>query len=361
MTTDQTTDQTSNEPAVVVLDDQETTESAAAEPTRKLAANEHACIDCGVGVPDADAADLIRVDSSRPLNGAPVELKFARCVECTAISERAQELLDGHPAARQRWASAGLHRIASALLALDLIGQPLPDGPMEQPALARLVRHLFEPGASARWVTDYAPTVARPTGRCAVTRWSHVDERQALQVRAGYARALAERRAAESGPVRVPCPEAPDPDLAACLLCGVGAVEVSAVDALKHGGLKAAEDLCWSALVVATPGVIGAPPSPEAVRGWTCPACTQAIRDVGSVGHRACMQSLRTAAKEQGNAALDARLATVTDDGLDTIVSWAGVVLRRRGKGYAAPRPNRVAWAHVAQIKDPPVVDRGDE
>jgi hypothetical protein len=113
----------------------------------------------------------------------------------------------------------------------------------------------------------------------------------------------------------------------ACLLCGVGWVEV------EHGE----GDDVWGELRRCQPGTVGGRPRPESVVGYTCPRCTEAIEEVGVIGRSAMELAIvqYTGAKP-----------SVREFEIGGLRAWAALP--------AGTPPGREPWAHedLATIKE---------
>lgn len=337
----------------------ETTEPTTIESTNDLIVplpkGQHACMDCGVAVADDDDHPLIETDTIRPFRGTPdwlppttahgrrgtpVTIVLSRCDEC---GQREQVI--GRIGANNPAASLSAHKLRSALHALVLIGQPVPDDIADDRAARRqLVHSLFTVGVGLTWATRLIPSIdpdADP-GTCAATPWAHVPDDRRSTARKAYAGLLASR-IAPPAPVSTPTPPPPCDDLRGCLLCGVG--ELVATTTATTARATATK---WRPITIATPSVIGAPAMQgQPVYGYLCPACDDACNSAGAIGATAAARSLRDHLTATGDT--DA-LGRVAGADLPASVAWAGHVLRARRQGRPAPRPNATRWEHLSLV-----------
>jgi hypothetical protein len=306
-----------------------------------------ACIDCGVPVTlDAVGAKPIVVTTTKALARTVVDVEVLRCGACQQVSDVATAAIERMPLLAAKMGTEGAaHRLSSALLALVLLGRPVPDDLSDRAAVMSLIRHLSIPGASARWVTRLAPVLTVSPTACGTAPWSHVSEELLSTARSAYAAMLAERVAAKAPPVVLAPPNAPDPDLArGCLYCGVGALAVAADEAARAGGTESARWIAWQPISILTPSSIGAPASAEPVRGWLCPRCAAVVEDMAVVGQSSMEKALRAHLAEVGRTD---DLRRITGGELSQLASWAGFVLLQRRRGRPVPRPNREPWGHL--------------
>ncbi|MFT4227735.1 hypothetical protein, partial [Micropruina sp.] len=242
------------------------------------------------------------------------------------------------------------HLVRSALVALAVLGVQLDPAELGDPATLRaLGRHLAAAGVAARWLAQYQPMPtpeARP-GTCAARPWAHVRDAERTTAREAHARYLAERVArVTAADLRLSVPSTPDAGLRGCLLCGIAAVIVPAAQVVAMGGADLARSAAWRKTIAATPSVLGAPASPEPIRGWLCPHCADAVDHTGAVGPAAMERALREHLRTAGREDELRRIEHGPDDELIGLTSWAGRVLRARRSGRLV-RPNAAPWDHV--------------
>lgn len=322
------------------------TEAEHEHATAALPPESLACIDCGVAVALVPGLKPIVVPTTNaPTKGpAVVEVKLLRCEGCQRIADSAAAAIGRMPGLAAKLGTEGaVHRLSSAMFALVLLRQPVPDP--DAATAAALIRSLSTVGACARWITNLAPVVTVSPKACAREPWSHVSDELMDAARSAYAGMLAEKVAAKASPVVLAPPNAPDPELArGCLYCGVGALAVGAEEAVRSGGQESARWIAWHPITISTPSAIGAPVSPDPVKGWLCPKCTQAIEDVAVVGQASMEKALRAYLAEAGRSD---ELRRITGGELSQIASWAGFVLLQRRRGRPVPKPNREPWGHL--------------
>lgn len=308
-----------------------------------------ACIDCGLPVPLIEGGAPILVSTTAvkaPGVHRATEVRFLRCRECQVLTDTATEAIAGLPSIRTRLGEhSAIHQLASALLALTVLGQDLPTREQlaDRTTVRSLIHHL-NMGAALRWVAQYAPLLMRSPKDCAEVRWDHITHEALASARAAYANMLAERVARTAPPVKLAPPTAPDADLArGCLYCGLAQMAVEASQAVLAGGQETARVMTWRPVSIATPSCIGAPISPEPVKGWLCPSCARAVDEAGVVGQGSMEKALRQHLKE----ARSDELAVIAGSELDVITSWAGLVLRQRRRNRPIPPANKQPWGHL--------------
>lgn len=317
------------------------------DPT-PLAEGDHACPGCGVRtvLDRAEPVVTAPVYEARPDGRVGRHIATAsltRCADCRALRDRARALLDAHPSVRARLGNIADERTEAALCGLALLRVPLPESATEAD-LSALLRHLARPGAAVRWESG-----ARP-GKSAHRPWSHVRESARADLRAAYATLLRYRLSAGSPDLSLTPPTVRfwEPDVpvpGGCLLCGVGAVTVTAAQVARLGGREAAQRAAWRPLS-APPVSIGGPRAPVRLAGHACPPCSEALASVGAVGptalERALAEHLPDAAAQRLRAALAQTVGTVPG-----LVGWGALVYAARRRGTAPPRPNAEPWGHL--------------
>ena len=136
----------------------------------------------------------------------------------------------------------------TARIALHLLAKPTPDD------LGFAVPRLLAPGG-LRFVTPTSVT----KDLCNPWPFAHVTLAQRQGLRSGYAALLADRVALTRPPVRVECPSV------ACAMCGIPAVERSAIEVARRGGLAVVQGLAWQ------------PVNSPRLTGQLCPTCQEAV------------------------------------------------------------------------------------
>jgi hypothetical protein len=339
-----------------------TSPTASTAATAPLPADHLSCRSCGVAVrrtasarPHA-ATILSRTTVPASPYGAPRPLptvKVLKCGDCTEREEYAAVLLADHPrAAAALGGGSALHRLGAALDALAALGRPMPErDSLTSSEVVTLSRNLTGPGVALQWVTRFSPVVApgAEVDTCAAYPWSHVDEDQRSTARTGYAAALAEHVAAQTGPVEL----APPPVAGAtaqtvtapgCLLCGVGTVIVPARQVVALGGRAAAAAEVWRPRTV-TAGALGGRRRARAeVRGHVCPPCSDALDTVGALGVTAMERALRLHLTAVGR---NAAARNVNEGETLGLVGFSELVHYASVTGQHAPAANDAPWDHV--------------
>lgn len=317
------------------------------KPIITLPPDHLACIDCGLAVPLSQGAKPILVSTTTPTPHRPAEVRFLRCRECQDLTDMAAEAIAQLPSLSARLGEhSAIHQLASSLLALTVLGQELPTREqLADRATVRALIHHLNIGAAARWVGQYAPVLTRSTKACTEERWEYLEDDLLANLRTAYAGLLAERVARVAPPLKLAPPAAPDADLArGCLYCGVALLAVDGTEVVRVGGQETARTMAWRPISVATPSCIGAPISPEPVKGWLCPRCALAIDEAGVVGQSSMEKALRQHLKD---AKRSGDLASIAGSELDVITSWAGLVLRQRRRNRPTPPANAQPWGHL--------------
>lgn len=273
-----------------------------------------ACRACGVACPEG--GEVIEVDVlgregvPAMVRAKEARLAFGCCQACAGLHRRAAELVAEHPAIARRIGdtSNAVHRVECALYGLAVLSgaEAATDATVE---LAAMLRHLTVPGAHARWVARFTPIMATEARRnsCSPYPWAHVGLAQRRALRLDYSTLLREQVARTAPPRRVPVP-APS---VACLMCGVGAVLVSALDVARDVPV-------WR----------------EKGSGHLCPVCFSAVEYVGALGPTAMEQAL----VRHLTGGPSTRFGVVTLDGLQ---GWAAL---------GTTRPNNTPWEHVTHL-----------
>ncbi|MGX1694077.1 hypothetical protein ACWIBQ_01660 [Microbacterium keratanolyticum] len=243
----------------------------------------------------------------------PRTLAVTRCEACRGRLERARAALEacGAFAARLGSRSLIIDRLEAVLAVEGVTGIAVRlDSPRD---LTTALEHLNVAGAAALWSSRFAPVQAMGAwlGLANIAPFAHVDVEVRQAARDGLA-TLLRSRLLRTGPAVVPLGPPADSARRGCLLCGVAASTV------------------WEALTASTRS-LGGRPSPEAVEGDVCSACSDALVDVGSVGQTSLRRALLQHLGMTRTFALDAIEMA--------IVGWGALP-------NGTP-PNAEPWAHV--------------
>lgn len=254
-----------------------------------------ACYGCGVAVPTPADPSLVVVADVLPRGIAPGvappphararQVSFARCGSCAAARTHAEQMVAERPRLAQRLGpDSAVHRVECGLLALAAVGARVGD---EDPS--DLVEWLAAPGAAARWLARLSPFVSEGAAlaTCAPHPWAHLTDEQRTACLTARGRALRARLARSAPPVAVA-----SPSHGGCLMCGVAAVSVPAVDVERDGGPLSTAQRVWRP-VTTTVAALGGRPSPALLAGHLCPACADATDAVGAVGPTAMERAVR--------------------------------------------------------------------
>lgn len=234
----------------------------------------------------------------------------------------------------------GRERLVAALDGLAALGVTAPDSVSE----ADLIRHMNVPGQHARWIARFVPMGTPGQNRKTAARvpWAHVSQEQRAALRQGYAAVLAAVTARHAPERHLPPPSGPP----GCLMCGIATVTLTASRVVALGGIEAATNSVWTHRVVTSPAVLGGRGS-RPVKGHTCPECTAAIRETGSIGPTASERSYALHLREVGR---DEEARLVREEGLVRLPCW---VIDR------PDRPNERRWGHCGRVRPSPEVPRG--
>lgn len=302
-----------------------------------------ACRSCGFATAETSESETVtgvgwdvEVTFKAMENWSPPSVTVTLCRACREREESAD--LPPHLAARLG-PQIGRERLVAALDGLAALGvrPPATVAPMD------LIRHLNAAGQQVRWVTRFVPlgTPGRSTRTAARVPWAHVTDEQRAALRDGYGAVLAATTARHAPNARLTPPSGPP----ACLMCGIGAVTLTASRVVALGGTERARERVWTHRVVTSPVVLGGGGS-KAVTGHTCPECTQAISDTGAIGPDAIESSLAAYLREAGRSD-EARL--VREAGLARPRCWVTV--------RESPNPRR--WGHIGRVVPPKKVPSG--
>lgn len=293
-----------------------------------------ACFACGIATsePDVVTVEPIALEGGtmfgKPSSYRP-SVKLGRCPICEERHALAARMLDADPKTVARIGSRLIaeHRLECALDALAAIGLPLPK--VEDQVLPLLV-HLSDVGATVRWSYIFGPiwqTDADPEG-FNIEPWAHITDFQ--MVRDSVGRLLADRFAATQPDKHLP----PPPPSVACLFCGVGEVEASALRVSRLGGAQRAAEQLWRHVSV-NPQTLRSPRRDKPVEGHLCPGCADAADAESAIGHRAMKLALMRYLKTEGRRD---ELAVAQSGDLHGLTAWA--VLEEQSA-------NRQPWDHI--------------
>lgn len=322
------------------------------------------CSTCGAATAAqrASSAQTVTVSTPTLRQGAPAStwtVEMTTCYDCAVLSVRSVRLARAHPGVGSR---LGLGQqtlvreaILSALVALQLLGQPLPDPGTQERELVRLIRTLAPVGGAARWRRIIN---ASTRDKVAARPWAAVSPDTRAGLRAAHAAMLAEHVALTAEDVLLPPPAIPAAELRSssvvvpvpdgCLLCGVAALQSSAVEVQRAGGPATAAREVWHRHFRVSPGSLGARRGPHYVTGWTCPACAQAVDRTGAIGlsaaERALVVHLGLGSRWTGDQELT---------GLRTFGALVSDTRRPDARpSIATTAPNGTPWAHLGSAEE---------
>lgn len=297
-----------------------------------LAAGRLACPSCGISVPTEGASGQRVTATDTRASEHVTRAEFQRCPTCQARHDLAQHV-GRFPAMRARLGNRAGDTLAAALDALAAAHQPVPTEEWltrtthlshTHAATLDLTRTLGRLGPGIQWQQAGLPD------RAARHAWSHVTGEQRQDVLDARARLMRLQVAAQEPPHRL----APPQPSAACLMCGVGHVEVPAQKVVRVGGDDAARHQVWTSRS-ASPQTLGGRPGPNALRGHVCPDCDEAVTAAGAIGHSAMVRAFRlhllAVGREQDAAGFR------DPDEVSGVVGWAALPGRS---------PGREPWAH---------------
>lgn len=308
------------------------------------------CADCGVAVPVTADRPLIRVTSygseGDPQGVSPhaAEFSFGRCSPCRERLSMAQRLTEERPALRARLGDQrAVEAVDAVLMAHAVAGRDVPD-PMDEPTLSSMLAHLR--GGGLTWSGRFGPVTmrsARP-GMACDQPWEHVSVADHMRLRVVWTQVEADERArAQVEPVRLAPPLVEEPRgravEGACLLCGVGWVEMDAAQVRSLGGAARAAEWVWFQRTM-SPANLGAGMSPERLTGQVCMDCDGVLEEVGSVGPTALE---RAWARSTGRRISDMPWQ---------VHGWGAQAFQQVQRGQV-PEPNPRPWAHVPTPREP--------
>lgn len=181
----------------------------------------------------------------------------------------------------------------------------------------------------------FANPMTLTKNRCSPRPWAHVTLGQRAALRSAYADVLRDRLALNEPPVALRCPTR------GCLLCGVRAVNRSAIEVARRGGREAAVAAVWRPLTV--PPVALGGRGPEPVNGHLCPDCAEVVEEVGAVGPTARGRAVVAHVRRVAGVAKADRLSAMLDDDFPpTLPGWGALHLA----------PNQEPWSHLVRVVD---------
>lgn len=307
-----------------------------------------ACRDCGVAVVIdlfAPVETLTSMGRGLMIGGIsrPVEIKMSVCESCRKRQSRAAAMLDAHPNVSSSLGSRSyaLQMVDSALIVFDVLGMSWSSvvNASDDRQLRRLLEHMPQAGAVARWSGWFVPTIRHGVepGQIASTRerWAHVLPEQLQILRdtyAGFLRVLTDK----PGPVPPPQGDGHYEAVRGCLLCGVGTIDALSIRARE----------AWGPLRSAEASTLGGRGRPEAIRGYLCPTCSKATDAAGgalgaNAMERALFDHLKVQVKAHGGGPGEYGQEFPRIVGLR---AWCVL-----SEGTA---PNAKPWAHVSGLDD---------
>lgn len=323
-------------------------EAVPSDPVR-LPKNHIACAACGQAAdyPRTRAA-LIKVPrfATKTNDKVGAHLGYtllSRCPACTDRRHLALCIAAAHPAAGAQLGGVVVDAIDHALVALEVLGKPLPSPEITDAELGSLIRTLSTAGRAATWES----IASERSGQCARRPFGHVRQDTRTLLLRGWMDFYAERLKARRPPVAVPPPPARGSGEIkindGCVMCGIDHVDVPALRVHRSGGPAAAAVDVWTSLEATALTSLGGPTSVERVSGSVCPACTEALGSAGAVGMSAMEISLARRLESLG----DEGTARVVRAGEFRLVGWAALVAEARQQGRPDPAPNTRPWSHV--------------
>lgn len=279
-----------------------------------------ACEACGVATPVDVFAAVAEPSRAKP---AP----FTLCDDCQALRQQAQEFADAHPVLKHRLGiPLALDRIEWTLRALAVIGRTTKTSDVPV-----MLTRLYGLGHNV----GFRSRTERVRRECSPYPWAHVPLSDRAAIRAAYGAALRDRLALSAGPVAIACPST------ACLMCGVSTITRSAIEVSRRGSVGATQLALWRAVTIDRTALGGAP-CPKRVEGHVCPACTDAIDQVGGVGRRARTRAVVAYLSRSSPQTAERLRSMSAGDFPPTLPAWGA---------RTEPRvPNESPWDHLAGL-----------
>lgn len=254
-----------------------------------LRPGELACCACGAPTvapaPDAQGslvyARLIVTPAARDAPAYTADrVALTRCPTCAGLRDLAYRILAAHRGLQSRLGGMAVDRVEAGLscLAACDVAPPAPDA---APAVIAALARLAGPGRGVRWQEQ---GVARIKGRCAPRPWACVPvsaRNDASKAAAGFLRVLvlSDQPDRELPPPSVDRVPGNVPVDAACLLCGVTTVRVTASQAAD---MQVTGTSPWTLHRLPADRLGAHVNGPTRVSGYTCPACESAWHRAGS-------------------------------------------------------------------------------
>jgi hypothetical protein len=276
-----------------------------------------ACEVCGVAVPVDVFAEVIDPRKSR-------REPYTRCPECRALHQRAVKLADEHPFLNSRLGlPVVVDRIEWTLWGLAVIGQTM--GGANVPVM---LTRLYQLGQ----MVAFRIRTERARRECSPYPWAHVGLTERASLRAAYGAALRDRLALRAEPVVIACPST------ACLMCGIATITRPAIEVSRRGSVGATQLGTWRAVLVDRTA-LGGGPSPKRIQGHLCPACTEAIDEVGGVGRRARGRAVAVYLSRSSRDKADRLRSLMEGDFPPLLPAW--------GASTPPRAANQAPWAHL--------------
>lgn len=277
-------------------------------PIVSLPTHHLACRGCGVSVPAG--GDVVRVAIGshwERIPGGSVGdqrivtdyLDLAMCEDCAAVRAHAAAVLASYRVLQRVLGGVALERIEGALLALDVLGAPLP-----------VLRSADDVVLLVGYVqgAGIAFEALQRAGVCSSSRFAHVTDEARQALRDGAARWMRRLTTPAVDPLGPP----EDSARRGCLLCGVSRADI------------------WRGITVST-RALGGRPSPAPIEGDVCGPCADAVQAVGSVG--------RTSMTRAVLAHLGVARGLASETVELHMIGWGALP--------AGIAPNREPWAHI--------------
>lgn len=234
--------------------------------------------------------------------------RFDRCPSCTALHDHAMLYVAERPALVGKYGSVITEHIEGVLLGLAVLGQPIPDD------LAFVLPRFHHATHAIRFRNPADLQV----GLCNRWPFAHLSLKQRAALKLARVEVMRDRLALREPPVRVPCPSG------GCRLCGLAAIEKSAIEVTRRGGVQATAFAVWESVP----------------RGHACPNCVEAVQKAGGLGRTAVEWAVLNYLRRT-NERKSRRLLTMLDDDLaPRLVPWfdSGAI------------PNDEPFAHLRKV-----------
>ncbi len=324
------------------------------------------CADCGRAVAVSDAGTTVKVE--RVVKSRVEYVPTSKCRACVARDDDAAELVRRHlPGGlvvddRRYGVADAVRLMIDARTALDAAGiEPTAVQVAKSPAalLASEITHLHNVARGLRWRDRLSPPVSLVAERVRLVfpgspnrqPWEHLDDDDCARVREGAAKVFADRVAHTRPPVALKPPALPGnyvhrgtPVVAACLYCGAGSVERSALFVTRNGGEEVAGRKVWTLRQV-NPVSIGARRGgPAQLVGWLCPDCERAAAALGSASSASAVEEALAS-----SLGVSRRSLSGADVQVVGLRSWCALVADAMTQALPTPPPNTKPWGHCPQ------------